>query len=245
MNIFVFIFRNVRFEQYLQNIDHSLDFVNEALTTSSKVALLKSNRVMSKRLDHLLHQNAIWSKAISPFQLSFTAYDPKNIRSTIANLGVLVQNGRKKFTNNKSTFAQGKFERISIGILKKYLIEHTNGIELKHSESYSHAPIVLDPSEDYCAVCRCGGDLVCCDECPRVYHIDCHVPSLNEISMDEKWKCGLCSEVVNSTLKRKIDDTTDKLTSSEKEICEKLVLQMYTHPSSVPFHHPVPADVRQ
>ena len=116
MNIFVFIFRNVRFEQYLQNIDHSLDFVNEALTTSSKVALLKSNRVMSKRLDHLLHQNAIWSKAISPFQLSFTAYDPKNIRSTIANLGVLVQNGRKKFTNNKSTFSQGKFERFSIGI---------------------------------------------------------------------------------------------------------------------------------
>lgn len=25
-------FRNNRFEQYLQNIDHSLDFVNEALT---------------------------------------------------------------------------------------------------------------------------------------------------------------------------------------------------------------------
>jgi len=26
-------FRNTRFENYLQNIDHSLDFVNEALTT--------------------------------------------------------------------------------------------------------------------------------------------------------------------------------------------------------------------
>lgn len=30
-NHFLF-FRNTRFEQYLQNIDHSLDFVNEALT---------------------------------------------------------------------------------------------------------------------------------------------------------------------------------------------------------------------
>lgn len=217
--------KNTRFEQYLQNIDHSLDFVNEALTTSSKLALLKSNRVMTKRLDHLLHQNAIWSKAISPFQLTFTAHDPKNIRSTITSLGVLVQSGKRKYTNNKPINSQ----------------EHTNGIESKGSESRSYSTTLLDPSEDYCAVCRCGGDLVCCDECPRVYHVDCHVPSLNEISMDGKWKCGLCSEI-NSTLKRKIDDNADQLTSTEKDICEKLVLQMYTHPSSVPFHHPVPAD---
>ncbi|CAF4442477.1 unnamed protein product, partial [Adineta steineri] len=51
-------------------------------------------------------------------------------------------------------------------------------------------------------------------------------------------------EINNSTgpLKRKHDDTTDKLPSVEKQICEKLILQMYTHPSSAPFHQPVPAD---
>jgi hypothetical protein len=32
-NIKFLFFRNTRFEQYLQNIDHSLDFVNEALTS--------------------------------------------------------------------------------------------------------------------------------------------------------------------------------------------------------------------
>jgi len=64
---------------------------------------------MTKRLDHLLHQNAIWSKAINPFQLSFTPYDPKNIRSTITSLGVLVQNGKKKINNNKSIFPHGRF----------------------------------------------------------------------------------------------------------------------------------------
>lgn len=108
--------------------------------------------------------------------------------------------------------------------------------------------ILLDTSDDFCAVCRCGGELVCCDGCPRVYHIDCHVPSINEISMNDKWKCGLCSEINTSStiLKRKFDDdTSDKLTSIEKQICEKLVLQMNTHPSSMPFHHPVPADVRK
>jgi hypothetical protein len=64
--------------------------------------------------------------------------------------------------------------------------------------------------------------------------------------MNDKWKCGLCCEVNNSstTLKRKHDDINDKLSSTEKQIAEKLILQMYTHPSSVPFHHPVPADVR-
>lgn len=75
----------------------------------SKTALLTSNRVMTKRLDHLLHQNAIWSKAVNPFQLTFSPHDSKNVRSTITSLGVLVQNGKRKFTpTNRSVFPQGK-----------------------------------------------------------------------------------------------------------------------------------------
>ena len=35
-----------------------------------------------------------------------------------------------------------------------------------------------DPSEDWCAVCDNGGNLICCDRCPKVFHKDCHVPSL-------------------------------------------------------------------
>ena len=73
---------------------------------------------MNKRLDHLLHQNAIWSKATNPFQLSFTPYDPKNIRSTITNLGVLVHNGKRKINNNnnnntKSVFPQNNLEQMN------------------------------------------------------------------------------------------------------------------------------------
>lgn len=33
-------------------------------------------------------------------------------------------------------------------------------------------------SEDFCAVCLNGGDLLCCDRCPKVYHLTCHVPPL-------------------------------------------------------------------
>lgn len=33
-------------------------------------------------------------------------------------------------------------------------------------------------SEDFCAVCLIGGELLCCDRCPKVFHLSCHVPPL-------------------------------------------------------------------
>lgn len=36
-------------------------------------------------------------------------------------------------------------------------------------------------NEDYCGVCRNGGELLCCDTCPKVYHLHCHIPPMNAL----------------------------------------------------------------
>ena len=40
-----------------------------------------------------------------------------------------------------------------------------------------------DPNEDYCAVCQNGGHLLCCESCPKAFHLKCHIPELKEVPM--------------------------------------------------------------
>uniref|UniRef100_A0A6J0T6Q0 Autoimmune regulator n=1 Tax=Pogona vitticeps TaxID=103695 RepID=A0A6J0T6Q0_9SAUR len=47
-------------------------------------------------------------------------------------------------------------------------------------------------NDDECAVCRDGGELICCDGCPRAFHLACLVPPLTEIPSGT-WRCGSCS----------------------------------------------------
>ncbi|XP_017051832.1 chromodomain-helicase-DNA-binding protein 3 [Drosophila ficusphila] len=45
--------------------------------------------------------------------------------------------------------------------------------------------------EEFCRVCKDGGDLLCCDSCPLVYHLTCLDPPLKSIPKGD-WTCPRC-----------------------------------------------------
>ncbi|XP_075834924.1 autoimmune regulator [Microtus pennsylvanicus] len=52
-------------------------------------------------------------------------------------------------------------------------------------------PQVHQKNEDECAVCHDGGELICCDGCPRAFHLACLCPPLQEIPSG-LWRCSCC-----------------------------------------------------
>ncbi|XP_008825616.1 autoimmune regulator isoform X1 [Nannospalax galili] len=52
-------------------------------------------------------------------------------------------------------------------------------------------PQIHQKNEDECAVCRDGGELICCDGCPRAFHLACLSPPLREIPSGI-WRCSCC-----------------------------------------------------
>ncbi|KAK7359611.1 hypothetical protein VNO77_01572 [Canavalia gladiata] len=44
-----------------------------------------------------------------------------------------------------------------------------------------------------CVICDVGGNLLCCDSCPRTYHLQCLDPPLKRIP-NGKWQCPSCFE---------------------------------------------------
>lgn len=50
-----------------------------------------------------------------------------------------------------------------------------------------------DGSLESCSLCDAGGDLVCCDTCPRVFHTRCLNVSRKQLgSKEEEWTCPEC-----------------------------------------------------
>ncbi|XP_019606099.2 transcription intermediary factor 1-alpha isoform X1 [Rhinolophus sinicus] len=110
-----------------------------------------------------------------------------------------------------------------------------------------------DPNEDWCAVCQNGGELLCCEKCPKVFHLSCHVPTLANFPSGE-WICTFCRDLSkpeveydcdassNNSEKRKTEGLV-KLTPIDKRKCERLLLFLYCHEMSLAFQDPVPLTV--
>ncbi|CAJ0916450.1 unnamed protein product, partial [Ranitomeya imitator] len=61
-------------------------------------------------------------------------------------------------------------------------------------------------NEDFCAVCLNGGEMLCCDTCPKVYHLSCHVPALLSFPGGE-WVCTLCRHLSKPEVEYDCDNT--------------------------------------
>lgn len=98
-----------------------------------------------------------------------------------------------------------------------------------------------DPNEDWCAVCQNGGELLCCDKCPKVFHLSCHIPTLNE-SPSGEWYCSFCRGLEAPEMQyvcdRKDDPDTEKFPAMDRRKCERLLLRMFCNDISTDFQQP-------
>ncbi|XP_028810044.1 transcription intermediary factor 1-alpha [Denticeps clupeoides] len=104
-----------------------------------------------------------------------------------------------------------------------------------------------DPNEDWCAVCQNGGELLCCDKCPKVFHLSCHVPSLHS-SPSGEWFCSFCRDLTSpemnydcDTSRGAVKDEPDSegFTTVDQRKCERLLLRVYCNELSTDFQEPV------
>ncbi|XP_076578928.1 transcription intermediary factor 1-alpha isoform X1 [Chaetodon auriga] len=115
-------------------------------------------------------------------------------------------------------------------------------------ESEKRAEPEEDPNEDWCAVCQNGGELLCCDKCPKVFHLSCHIPTLNE-SPSGEWFCSFCRDLVSPEMEYECnskDDPAPEFPPVDRRRCERLLLRMFCNDFSTDFQQPAsPSETRK
>uniref|UniRef100_A0A663FJJ3 Tripartite motif containing 28 n=1 Tax=Aquila chrysaetos chrysaetos TaxID=223781 RepID=A0A663FJJ3_AQUCH len=83
-----------------------------------------------------------------------------------------------------------------------------------------------------------AGAVVMCDLCERCYHLDCHLPALQEVPSPE-WRCLLCQDLPPPS-----EDVADgfeeglphKLCPQDQQKCEYVLLELLCHEPCRPLH---------
>uniref|UniRef100_A0A8C5HXZ1 RING-type E3 ubiquitin transferase n=1 Tax=Gouania willdenowi TaxID=441366 RepID=A0A8C5HXZ1_GOUWI len=99
-------------------------------------------------------------------------------------------------------------------------------------------PPTKDPNEDWCAVCQNGGELLCCDKCPKVFHLACHIPALKE-SPSGEWFCSFCRNIDSPEMEydsfNKDAPDSENFSPVDRRKCERLLLRLYCNDFSADF----------
>ncbi|XP_076664485.1 zinc finger MYND domain-containing protein 11 isoform X4 [Andrena cerasifolii] len=88
---------------------------------------------------------------------------------------------------------------VSDGLVYLKKVPTKNGIEQESYRLPTDA-IYEDNHDWYCCKCQKAGALECCQQCYRVYHPECHVPSNFKLKI-----CNFCESINNDTYPDKID----------------------------------------
>ncbi|XP_057510712.1 LOW QUALITY PROTEIN: protein CHROMATIN REMODELING 4-like [Actinidia eriantha] len=83
---------------------------------------------------------------------------------------------------------------------------------LKNETSSDPSAIKKKGNDGYyyeCVICDLGGNLLCCDSCPRTYHLQCLDPPLKRIPSG-KWQCPKCCQKSDSSGPTNHQDTASR-----------------------------------
>ncbi|XP_067388807.1 LOW QUALITY PROTEIN: transcription intermediary factor 1-beta [Emydura macquarii macquarii] len=116
----------------------------------------------------------------------------------------------------------------------------SSGLDVTPGQSQEGGMEAADAA--HCRVCRKAGSVVMCNQCEQCYHLDCHLPVLQEIPSQE-WKCLLCQELSAPSDEDGInfptsedDEGPNKLSSLEQRKCERVLLELLCHEPCRPLH---------
>lgn len=122
----------------------------------------------------------------------------------------------------------------------------SSGLEVVAPEGTSApagGPCTLDDSATICRVCQKPGDLVMCNQCEFCFHLDCHLPALQDVP-GEEWSCSLCHVLPDlkeedGSLSLDGADSTGvvaKLSPANQRKCERVLLALFCHEPCRPLH---------
>lgn len=82
--------------------------------------------------------------------------------------------------------------------------------------------------DDHCRKCHKLGDLLCCDKCSSVWHLDCLDPPMKEVPEDE-WICPICKQMAKDTGNVNEDGTIAEFGDDEGLFLRRYILGWDRH----------------
>ncbi|XP_055631397.1 nucleosome-remodeling factor subunit NURF301 isoform X2 [Toxorhynchites rutilus septentrionalis] len=141
---------------------------------------------------------------------------PEVLRSYIESDSSLDQNVLNVLNQNEYPFvAPEKRLQVLQFLTDQFLITTT-----VRDDMLQEGPIHYD---DHCRICHRLGDLLCCETCPAVFHLECVDPPLEDVP-SEDWQCNLCKL-------HKVSGVMDCISNQEKQgmLCRQELLGYDRH----------------